>query len=77
MPMSDDELRAAIEEKALKAPKPALYVKDFYKCDPESKARRIKNIANGLVKEGKLTYFSSGSTTMYQHASRAATEDVN
>ena len=77
MAMSDDDLKAAIEEKALKAPKPALYVKDFYKCDPESKARRIKNVANDLVKEGKLTYFSSGSTTMYQHASRAATEDVN
>ena len=77
MAMSDDDLKAAIEEKALKAPKPALYVKDFYKCDPESKARRIKNIANALVKEGKLTFFSSGSTTMYQHATRAATEEVN
>ena len=77
MPLSDDELKAAIEEKALKAPKPALYVKDFYKCDPDSKARRIKNVANDLVKEGKLTFFSSGSTTMYQHITRAATEDVN
>ena len=77
MAMSDEDLKAAIEEKALKAPKPALYVKDFYKCDPESKARRIKNVANDLVKEGKLTFFSSGSTTMYQHATRAATEDVN
>jgi len=77
MPLSDDELKAAIEEKALKAPKPALYVKDFYKCDPDSKARRIKNVANDLVKEGKLTFFSSGSTTMYQHITRAATEEVN
>ena len=77
MPLSDDELKAAIVEKALKAPKPALYVKDFYKCDPDAKARKIKNIANELVKEGKLTFFSSGSTTMYQHASRAAGEEVN
>ena len=77
MPLSDDELKAAIEEKALKAPKPALYIKDFYKCDPDSKARRIKNIANGLVTEGKLSFFSSGSTTMYQHITRAATEEVN
>lgn len=77
MPMSDDEIKAAIEEKALKAPKPALYVKDFYKCDPDSKARKIKNLANALVQEGKLSYFSSGSTTMYQHITRAATEEVN
>ena len=77
MGMSDDEIKAAIEEKSLKAPKPALYIKDFYKCDPDSKARKIKNLANDLVKEGKLSYFSSGSTTMYQHITRAATEEVN
>ena len=65
MALSKDDLKAAILEKAEKAPKPALYVKDFYKCDPDAKPRAIKNVANELVKEGKLEFFSSGSTTMY------------
>lgn len=65
MALSNEELEAAILEKAEKAPKPALYIKDFYKCDPDAKPRAIKNIANGLVKQGKLEFFSSGSTTMY------------
>lgn len=77
MAMSDDELKEAILAKALKAPKAQLYVKDFYKCDPDSKPRKIKNIANALVMEGKLTYFSSGSTTMYVHADRGRSEEVN
>nr|MBF0223027.1 dissimilatory sulfite reductase D family protein [Desulfobulbaceae bacterium] len=65
MALSDDELKAAILLKAEKAPKPALYIKDFYACDPDAKPRAIKNVANNLVKEGKLEFFSSGSTTMY------------
>jgi hypothetical protein len=77
MAMSDDELKEAILAKALKAPKAQLYVKDFYKCDPESKPRRIKNVANALVTEGKMTFFSSGSTTMYVHADRGRSEEVN
>ncbi len=77
MAMSDDELKEAILTKALKAPKAQLYVKDFYKCDPESKPRRIKNIANALVTEGKMTFFSSGSTTMYVHSDRGRSEEVN
>ena len=65
MALTTEELEAAILEKAEKAAKPALYIKDFYKCDPDSKPRAIKNVANGLVKKGKLEFFSSGSTTMY------------
>ena len=65
MALSDEELKAAILEKAAKAPKPALYIKDFYACDPDAKPRAVKNIANDLVKAGKLEFFSSGSTTMY------------
>jgi len=64
MAMSDEDLEKAIIEKAVKAPKPQLYIKDFYKCDPDSKARRIKNVANGLVTKGELMFWSSGSTTM-------------
>ena len=76
MALSVDELKAAIVEKALKAPKPALYVKDFYKCDPDAKPRAIKNVANELVKEGKLTFWSSGSTTMYAHPDRGKDESA-
>ena len=75
MALSKDELKAAIIEKATKAPKPQLYIKDFYKCDPDSKPRVIKNVANELVREQKLAFWSSGSTTMYGIPSRIKDED--
>ena len=75
MPLSDDELKDAIIAKATKAPKPQLYIKDFYKCDPDSKARRIKNVANELVREERLMFWSSGSTTMYGLPDRIKNED--
>lgn len=75
MALSTEELKAAILEKAMTAPKPQLYVKDFYACDPEAKPRTIKNVANDLVKEGKLTFWSSGSTTMYAAKGRAKDEE--
>lgn len=75
MALSKEELKAAILEKAMNAPKPQLYVKDFYKCDPDSKPRAIKNAANELVKEGKMDFWSSGSTTMYAAKGRAQSEE--
>ena len=75
MALSKDELKAAMIEKATKAPKPQLYVKDFYKCDPDAKPRAIKNVANELVREGKLMFWSSGSTTMYAIPSRIQDEE--
>ncbi|CAK8724367.1 Dissimilatory sulfite reductase D (DsrD) [Candidatus Electrothrix laxa] len=75
MVMSVEEIEAAIIEKATKSPKPQLYVKDFYKCDPDSKPRAIKNIANGLVKKGELMFWSSGSTTMYARPDRIKDEE--
>ena len=65
MALTTDELKAAILEKALNGPKAQLYIKDFYACDPDTKPRAIKNAANDLVKEGKMVFWSSGSTTMY------------
>ena len=76
MALSKEDLKAAILEKALKAPKPQLYVKDFYACDPDSKPRAIKNAANELVKEGKMDFWSSGSTTMYAAKGRAKDEET-
>jgi len=75
MALSTDELKEAILAKAAKSPKPQLYVKDFYACDPESKPRAIKNVANELVKEGKMVFWSSGSTTMYALKDRAKDEE--
>ncbi len=75
MPLSKEELKAAIIEKATKSPKPQLYIKDFYKCDPEAKPRTIKNIANEMVREGSLMFWSSGSTTMYAIPSRIKDEE--
>lgn len=75
MALSKDEIKAAMIEKAEKSPKPQLYIKDFYKCDPDTKPRQIKNIANELVREGKLMFWSSGSTTMYGVPSRIKDEE--
>jgi hypothetical protein len=75
MAMTVEELKIAIVEKATKSPKPQLYVKDFYACDPDSKPRVIKNVANEMVREGKLMFWSSGSTTMYALPSRIKNEE--
>ncbi|MDH4317513.1 MAG: dissimilatory sulfite reductase D family protein [Desulfobulbaceae bacterium] len=75
MALSIEELKAKILEKAINAPKPQLYVKDFYDCDPDAKPRTIKNAANDLVKEGKMDFWSSGSTTMYAAKGRAKDEE--
>ncbi len=75
MALSKEDLKAAILEKATKSPKPQLYIKDFYKCDTESKPRVIKNVANEMVREGSLMFWSSGSTTMYGIPSRIQDEE--
>ncbi len=76
MALSKEELKAAILDIALKAPKPQLYIKDFYKADPDSKPRDIKNAANEMVREEKLEFWSSGSTTMYSAKGRAKDEET-
>lgn len=75
MALSLEEVEQAIMDKATKAPKPQLYIKDFYKCAPDMKPRQIKNVANDLVKQGKLMFWSSGSTTMYALPSRIKNEE--
>ncbi len=70
--------RAELQEQILaylaKAKKPALYISDLKKCNKEAKAREIKNAANALVKEQKLKFWSSGSSTMYALPDRAPDE---
>ena len=75
MALSKEELKDAIEEKATKSPKPQLYIKDFYACDPDTKPRDMKNVANEMVREGRLMFWSSGSTTMYGVPSRIQDEE--
>lgn len=75
MQLTKEALKTAILEKAQTSPKPQLYIKDFYACDPETKPRDLKNVANDLVKEGKLMFWSSGSTTMYALQSRIKNEE--
>ena len=75
MALSTEDLKKAIEEKAQTSPKPQLYIKDFYACDPDSKPRIIKNVANEMVREGKLMFWSSGSTTMYAVPGRIKNEE--
>ena len=41
------------------------YFNDLYKAVPEIRMIAAKKIVNELVSEGKLKYWSSGSTTMY------------
>ncbi len=75
MQLTKEAIKLAILEKAQTSPKPQLYIKDFYECDPETKPRDLKNLANDLVKEGKLMFWSSGSTTMYALKSRIKDEE--
>ncbi len=75
MALNKEDLKKAIIEKATKSPKPQLYVKDFYACDPDAKPREIKNLANELVREGQLMFWSSGSTTMYARPDRIQNEE--
>ena len=75
MALSTDELKEAILKKAQTSPKPQLYIKDFYKCDPDAKPRAIKNVANEMVREGKLMFWSSGSTAMYAVPDRIKDEE--
>jgi len=42
-----------------------MYFKDLCSADPDAKLRDIKKAATELVKEEKVVYWSSGSTTLY------------
>jgi Dissimilatory sulfite reductase D (DsrD) len=75
MALSKEDLKKVIEDKARTSPKPQLYIKDFYACDPDTKPRDMKNVCNEMVREGRLAFWSSGSTTMYGIPSRIQNEE--
>lgn len=67
--MEKEELKQkilqVIEEKVKKGGKSKVYLKDLQREFPDVNPRDIKNAANELVREGKLEYFSTGSTVMF------------
>ena len=54
--------------------KSKLYFNDLCKAVPEIKMMAAKKVVNELVNEGKLKYWSSGSTTMYMLPSEGDVE---
>jgi hypothetical protein len=66
--MDKQELKQKIlevVEARVKKGKSKVYLKDLQRDIPDAKAREIKMAANELVREGKLEYFSTGSTVMF------------
>ncbi len=70
-----EELKAKILDLCMTSSKPQLYLKDMQKKVGDAKPREIKNAANALVKDGKLEYWSSGSSTMYAAKGRGQSEE--
>ncbi len=64
--MTDDEAKQLILDNLTQksGTKTKFYLKDFYKMIPDMKTRAVKNLVNQMVTEGKLEYWSSGSTTL-------------
>ena len=54
-----------MEAKIKKGGKTKIYLKDLQREISGANPREIKNAANELVREGKLEYFSTGSTVMF------------
>lgn len=69
------ELKKKILEWAEKQTKPKFYFKDIGKADPEAGPREIKKALTELVKEEKMVYWSSGSTTMYGVKGKGISEE--
>jgi len=57
-----DEIMKFLTEKKGKT---KFYFSDFPKVLPEMKQREVKKVLTELVNEGKIEFWSSGSTTMY------------
>ncbi len=70
-----EELKAQILDLCMTSRKPQLYLKDMHKKIKDAKPREIKNAANALVRDGKLEYWSSGSSTMYAAKGRGQSEE--
>ncbi len=74
-----EDLKKVILEFAETSKKTKFYFKDIEKAVqkvmPDAKMREIKKACTALINEGKLIYFSTGSSTMYGLKGRGLTED--
>lgn len=74
-----EEIKNAILEFAESSKKTKFYFSDLSKAVkkkvPDAKSRDVKKAATDLINEGKLIYFSTGSTTMYGLKGRGVTDD--
>jgi hypothetical protein len=69
-----EEAKARIMEWMQAQKKSKQYFNDLCKAVPEMKMRDAKKLISALVTEGKLKYWSSGSTTMYMLPSEGDVE---
>ena len=63
MDSAKEEILSFLEKKT--GAKSKFYFNDFTKLFPDAKGREVKKVLTALVKEEKVVYWSSGSTTMY------------
>lgn len=61
----NDEKQAVLDYFAKKKGTSKLYFNDLMKAVPGMKPRQFKKIINEMIQERTLTYWSSGSTTLY------------
>ena len=64
--MSQEAKQAILDFMAKKKGKTKFYFNELCKAVPDMKMRQAKKIINELVNEGKLKYWSSGGTTLYE-----------
>ena len=63
--MSEEEKQAILDYMVSKKGKTKHYFNELCKALPDMKMRQVKKIVNEMVQEEKLTFWSSGSTTLY------------
>jgi len=63
--MSEEGKKAILDFMAAKKGKTKHYFNELCKAVPDLKMMQAKKLINELVAEGKLRYWSSGSTTLY------------
>lgn len=73
--MGNEEAKQKIlDYMASKKGKTRHYFNELCKAVPDMKMREAKKVINEMVSEGKLTYWSSGSTTLYMLPGEGALE---
>jgi len=66
----DEEKKAILDYFAKKKGKTKLYFNDIQKALRDMTPRQVKKVVNEMVQEGLLSYWSTGSTTLYTLADK-------